>query len=361
MKRLLAFLLCCLAISPAFATTKGKKLVLYECNTRDTAFYRAHIKEMEKIPFDGVVISVLKLKGDQPPDMLGWNTFIRDRWQQSDYQHAIDDLKAVKSKHFTDNFIQIVASMNLEWFDPDWPNMAYNASCMAKVAKQGGCKGLMLDAEQYDALKVWTYATLPAKYKSAHTFAEYQQKARERGREFIRAVNKEFPDVTLLMLFGPSLTHMAQGNGKLEDSAYSLLAPFCDGICEAATPKTTLVDGYELAYSYKTRAEFDQGRKNQLDSITTSLNPDALKKHLSVGFGNMPDQQLGTQEFIPDYPEKNFFTAEQLQTSLYYALDTADRYAWMYTTRIGWWDGTAAKGYVDALRLARKGPAAGAH
>jgi hypothetical protein len=356
MKRLFALMLC-LIVTPACATTQGKKLVLYECNCRDTAFYRQHIKEMEKIPFDGVVISVLKLKDPDPPDMLGWNTLIRQRFQQKDYQHAIDDLKAVKSKHFTDNFIQVIAQMGLDWFDPDWPNMAYNASCMARVAKQGRCKGLMLDAEQYDSLKMWTYATLPAKLKSAHTFAEYQQKARERGREVIQAVNKEFPDITLLMLFGPSLTHMAQGDAKLEDSAYSLLAAFCDGVCEAATPKTTLVDGYELAYSYKTREEFAKGRQNILDSIPKSLNPDALKKHLSVGFGNMPDQSIGAQEFIPDYPEKNFFTAEHLQTSLYYALDTADRYAWMYTTRIGWWDGTANKEYVQALALAKKGPA----
>ena len=32
---------------------------------------------------------------------------------------------------------------------------------------------------------------------------------------------------------------------KLIDYGYSLLAPFCDRMAEAATPKTTIIDGFD--------------------------------------------------------------------------------------------------------------------
>jgi len=154
----------------------------------DTSYYRAHLKEMETIPFDGLVLSVMKLKGNDPPDNMGWCAFGSDaRFTPQDCQHAIDDLKAAKSKQFRHNFIQVVTSGNVDWFDPKWPQIATNVALLARVAKQGDCKGIMLDAEQYDRFRMWTYATLPENLKAAHGFDEYRAKVRERGRELIRA------------------------------------------------------------------------------------------------------------------------------------------------------------------------------
>ena len=94
-----------------------------------------------------------------------------------------------------------------------------------------------------------------------------------------------------------------------------------------------------------------------MDSIPKSLNPEALAKHLRAGFGNMPDRDKNGVEWQASDLMNRYFTPAEFRTSLNYALDAADRYAWLYTTRIGWWDGTAPKEYVEALRLAKTGPA----
>jgi hypothetical protein len=44
----------------------------------------------------------------------------------------------------------------------------------------------------------------------------------------------------ILCLFGPALS--------LAGQSYDLLAPFPEGMCRAATPGTTIIDGYEQSY-----------------------------------------------------------------------------------------------------------------
>ncbi len=357
MKLLLAILCCSLLAVPGFATTRGKKLIDYGWGSPDTAYYRAHLTELEKIPFDGLVLSVMKLKGKEPPDNMGWCAFGSEaRFTARDCQHAIDDLKAAKSKRFTHNFIQVVTSGNVDWFDPGWSQIATNVALLARVAKQGNCKGIMLDAEQYDRFKMWTYATLPEKLRAAHTYEEYQAKVRARGREFIQAINQEYRDLTILMLFGPSLTHLAQGEGKLCDSQYSLLAAFCDGIAEASTPKTTLIDGYEFSYGYRTADKFAKGRTTILNSVNRSLNPAALSKRLRVGFGVWVDNDSLKRGWHPEDFSKNYYTPSQFQTTLNHALNATDQYVWVYSERLRWWNGTAPQPYIEALAEAKKGP-----
>ena len=179
MRALFAILVCSLSAVPLSAATRGKKLIDYGCGSPNTSYYRTHLKELEKIPFDGIVLSAMKLKGKDPPDNMGWCAFGADaRFTAQDAQRAIDDLKAAESKRFTDNFIQLVTSGTVDWFDPGWSQIATNVALLARIAQQGGCKGLMIDVEQYDRFGMWTYGTLPEKLKAAHSFEEYQVKVR---------------------------------------------------------------------------------------------------------------------------------------------------------------------------------------
>lgn len=357
MKPVFVILFCCLSVTPVSASTRGKKLIDYGWGSPDTAYYRAHLAEMEKIPFDGIVLSAMKLKGNEPPDNMGWGAFGSGaRFTARDCQHAIDDLKAARSKRFTDNFIQVVSSGDVDWFEPGWSQIATNVALLARIAKEGGCKGIMLDAEQYTQFKMWTYADLPEKLKAAHTYQEYLAKVRERGREFIQSINKEYRDITILMLFGPSLTHLARGGGKPRDSQYSLLAPFCDGMAETSTPKTTLIDGFEFSYGYRTPDKFVKGRATILNSVNQSLNSEALRKHLRVGFGVWADNDSLKRGWHPEDFSKNYYTPSQLQTTLNHALNASDHYVWVYSERLRWWNGTAPKPYVEALALAKRRP-----
>jgi len=241
---LILCMIACITLSSAGQAKRspyaGKKLIEYGWDVPDTAFVRAHVAEMEEVPFDGVVIRVFAKPG--VADQLGWRTFSKQKIKPEEYEHAIADLRATKFTRFKDNFIQVIAYPgDVDWFDPEWSAVAQNAACLARIAKQGRCAGIMFDPEHYSEHHIWNYSTRPA----GHSFEEYAAKVKERGKEFIRAINKEFPRITILTLYGPSLPYLQSQPDGLEKADYGLLAAFYDGMCEAASPGTVIVDGYE--------------------------------------------------------------------------------------------------------------------
>ena len=234
---LLALVLLSLSVQGQDAPRRAR-LVEYGWDCPDTAYARAHAAEMERQPFDGVTISVrdpLATRRDTG-SILGWRCFGRERFKPEQYQPAIDDLRATRFKKFKANFIPLVSNPGtVDWFDPDWEKIIHNVRCLAQVAKQGGCIGILFDPEQYGH-SLWTYRGLSEGQKNAHSFDEYAAMARQRGQEFIRAVNEEFPDISILTLYGPSLPVMgrkrlARHEGPA-DGTYSLL-PIAD--CELRT------------------------------------------------------------------------------------------------------------------------------
>src|SRR5438874_4092990 len=85
-------------------STQGKKLIKYGQEFPNTAYVRDHIAEMEKLPFDGIVICVTPTTEPKLRDgAIGFRAFGRERFKKEDWQHAIDELRATKFKKFTDN------------------------------------------------------------------------------------------------------------------------------------------------------------------------------------------------------------------------------------------------------------------
>jgi hypothetical protein len=127
-------------------------------------------------------------------------------------------------------------------------------------------------------------------------------------------------------------------------------------MAEAATGKTTIIDGYEFSYGYRTAEQFADGRKTILNSVNKSLNREALGKHLRVGFGIWADKDSLKRGWHPEDFSKNYFTPAQLRTSLNHALNASDEYVWVYSERLKWWKGSPPKEYVEALGLAGQTP-----
>ncbi|MDI6827582.1 MAG: hypothetical protein QME62_03750, partial [Armatimonadota bacterium] len=299
----------------AYAANSGKKLIEYGWDCPTTTFFRQNIKKMEELPFDGVVIQVAHPKGGWS---LGWRVFSKVRFRPSEYAHAIKDLTAVKPSRLTENFIQVIAMPGeVDWFDPEWSAVAYNAGCLAKVAKLGGCKGIMFDPEMYGEHQIWSYKSRPAEARAAHSYAEYVAQVKERGKEFIRSINREFPDITILALLGPALTYeQSVASGGIENADYSLLAAFYDGICEAATSSTILVDGFEQSYGFIGQEPFERARRIILQNAKSiSTSPKAFAEHVRAGFGIWADYASGTLGWHPEDFTKNYFSPAALRAS----------------------------------------------
>lgn len=338
-----------------------KKLIEYGWDVPGQAYVREHIREMEKIPFDGIVMRVDTPNKYRYHREFGWLAFSKLKFNAYDWRPVIDEIKAIEFKRFTDNFLQLVAyPADVDWFAPEWSNIAHNCGVLARIAKLSGCKGIMFDPECY-ATNIWHYNGMPEEWRKGHTFAEYRAKVRERGREWMQAINAEYPDITILSLYGPYCPLWMSGGhpeNNPEGQLYGLMQDFWDGVLEAAAPGTIIVDGFESSYGFKTRKKFESGRKVMLEqSKTLYSDPGKFQRHVRAGFGIWADWHQEDNPFsLTDIP-KNYHTPESLRQSLALALEITDEYVWVYTERMRWWnDLNAPQAYIDALALARKGP-----
>ncbi|MDH7603166.1 MAG: hypothetical protein QHI38_13590 [Armatimonadota bacterium] len=349
---LAAILLLATTSAPCFAARK--KIIEYGWDVPDTSYLREHIREMEKIPFDGVVFK-MNPRGF-PGREFGWRAFSRERFDFEHMKPNIDDLKATKFRRFRDNFVQLtVYPGDVDWFDPEWSNIAHNCALLARAARLAGCKGIMFDPEAYGK-PIWQYNAFDQELKKAHTFNQYACQVRLRGREFMAAINAEYPDITLLCLFGPSTGTVNWAEIKPEDSGFGLLRYFFQGMLDVASPGTVIIDGWESSYGYKELKKFVRARKAMLEEASAFYdNPKKFAQHVRCGFGLWIDYDWRNHGWSYEDLTKNYFSPEAFQEALAAALQVTDEYVWVYSEELRWWNPCKApEAYIRALSLARQ-------
>lgn len=332
------------ADTPSWKPPDGKKLIQYGWDVPNTAYVRRHIQEMERRPtfvqphdklhhFSGLVIQVTK--GREPclggtRDALGWKTFSKDRFQSKDYAHAIEDLKATQFEQFSDNFIQMVSMPGVDLFDPQWDAVAHNAGVLAKIAKEGGCVGLVFDPEQYGYQRIWTHQyrfKMAVEQPREQSKQECVAKAIERGQQFVGAINREFPDVKILCLYGPTRTGFAPA------WQYDLLRPFIEGMCRAAATGTEIIDGYKQFPNYREESSFKNARQDTIkgSSRTKFTDKAAFDRVMRAGFCLQLDEPV-------------LWRRKAFQTAIHYALSHTDEFVWVFSERVNWWAGPEHNG-----------------
>jgi hypothetical protein len=333
---------------PEKGSVKGKKVIEWGWDEPDTKFMRENIEKMERFPFDGLVFHATSGKGEN----LSWEVWGGRKYMADDFTQAIEDLKTTKFSRFTDRFLRVnVTPAKVDWFDDAaWANVAGNFGVAAKVAKEGRCKGFMFDTEQYEGVTVFDYR----QQKDKRSFAEYQAKVRQRGREWATAVNQQFPDITILLTFGydTSVWH-AEKPGDRSTAEYGLLADFLDGALEACSKDTVLVDAWEFSYAYKERKQFEDAYVTiTKKSLEQTALPDKYKGHVQAGFGLWMDHKRKGWD-MADF-SKNYFSPAEFELAARSALEVSDGYVWVYSERPKWWTGEMLpKEYAEALGRAR--------
>ncbi len=174
------------------------------------------------------------------------------------------------------------------------------------------------------------------------------------------AFQQGFPDLTVFLTFGYSLPWRQTEGGKraLADCSYGLLAPFLDGMLEAAHGRTRVVDGYELAYGYKAAPEFAAARRSfKTDLLPIVGDPEKYARLFSLGFGLWLDRDWRKRGWDTEALERNYFSPPVFESSVRAALEACDEYVWIYSETPRWWsdDGKPVKlpaAYVEALKRA---------
>lgn len=322
-----------LQLPPTSAQKKqhSKKIIYYGWGIPDTQYVRVHRQEMEDLPFDGIGISVAIdraswQKGSKGNvNQLGWQIMGSRRFRHEDFLEAICDLKAASCQQSTDNFLPVVlsASMSatgLNWFDDQrWSAIADNFGVVARIAEQGGLRGLMLDPEHY-GYSLFSYAEQRSQLD--RPFEAYVAQARKRGREVMTSIAKEKPDAVLLSLYAYTLveaqTTLRRSRSEIR---YSLLGAFYDGFLEAMPDQARFVDGFEFSYGYKTRRPFvaAYARIHSAGSFYSAV-PGLYRSRVEAGFGLRIDNEDGF----------DYFTPAEFREALRHAVDVSDGYVWIY-------------------------------
>jgi len=138
------------------------------------------------------------------------------------------------------------------------------------------------------------------------------------------AFREEYPDLTLMLTFGPSLVWGQSQGGKvpLEACRYGLLVPFVDGLIDAARGKTRIVDGFEQSYSYSAAAAFEKAHELMTSKAARQMaDPPAYRRLILAGFGLWLDHDWRKRGWKPDMPESNYFSPDRFHDALRAALN----------------------------------------
>ncbi len=348
-------------------------------------YVRANIRTMEQRPFDGVAMRL-------PHDVGGGLVFDVEVWDAAAAERADKQRQEVQTlssiewgSRFTDNFVMLYARSTMDWFsDEDWAEILAHVRFCARAAKTGGCRGVLWDPEPYtrntNAINPWVYRQQPG--HEQRTFADYERKVRERGAKFMAALQEEFPGLHVLAM--RILSDFAEGSPftkpllgirdsraraeRLSHSYYGLHPAFLNGMLDAAAPDVVITDANEDAYYYTSAIEYYRIYKVLRQDALVLIAPENHPKyHTQVGVGQAASVDYVVGRWaggLGGFPRALTYqalelTAEQqaqwLEHNVYYALETADEYVWIWTERpLNWWTGEGIPpGVEEAIRSAR--------
>lgn len=206
-------------------------------------------------PFDGVTVPLmiddayLRSQGIfGGPHAFQWIGMSSLPIPWSAVEQSVAYLKQVQWGNVTDNFLW-VGVQNLtndswedgdtaHWVDPesqaDWDVVVANAAVAARAAREGGLKGFIVDTEQYTKYPTAERPEYPFGLGSAATW-------RERGRQWIEAVQGAFPEIELQFFFSWGEEYVAWPN-------YHNLVPFMDGVLAGIRDPARIIHAYESSF-----------------------------------------------------------------------------------------------------------------
>jgi hypothetical protein len=338
-----------------------KKLIEYGWDTPTVEFVRDNIRNMEKYPFDGLLFYCAG----------GRNVLEPNAWDERTFEKDFAAAKAIRWRRFTDNFMTILAASDQDWFnDQHWKNIEHNIRLVARAARLARCVGICFDHEPYGT-NPWHYPSMP--HKDTKTFAQYEDKVRERAAQFTRALMQEFPKPKMLTFFQfslfPELCRPMDPKDRaaaLSENGYGLLPAFINGMLEAGGTDLTIIDGNESAYYYTDRNQYLDEYHLVTQRALLLLDPllwPLYRTQMRVGQALYIDQYFGLRENTKTYG--NYMTPEErakwFEHNVYWALYTSDEYVWCYSERMNWWSSTPVipPGCEEAIRSARRKLTAG--
>jgi len=321
----------------AFAEQPKKKLIEYGWDLPYPSFVRKNIKQMESKPFNGIMFRIKEFN----------HLFDIRHWNRKKLAIQRRELQGIHWEKFTDNFLCMYAAnkWGMDWFnDEHWEIILKHIGSIAKIARTSGIVGLCLDPEPYGA-SPWSY-----KNYSQYSFDEVSEKIRDRGKQFMVAVQSELPSVKILTLYGLSFYNKKvdiKGKNEIKDNLMTHIWPlypaFLNGLIDVAGPNAVIIDGLEQSYTFSDEKQYSHAYNKINQKIPFMLDSESQKKYnanVKAGMAVYVDYVLGlrpVEHLDPGYYLSPRARLKWLEHNVYHALKASDEYVWLYSERMDWW------------------------
>ena len=324
----------------------GKKLVLHQRGiiavTPATLRDKLATMEATLTAFDGAFLR-LPATGD----LLTTGSSVT----ASAIANDLEPLYALRPTRFKYNFAVLPIQHDLDVFD-DWSIPLANVSALAKVARDAGLVGIVIDNESLAGFR----GNYPYDLKfPTRTIQDYRAQTQLIGKRIMQAIVAEFPDAAVVVLRGAAGADPASPASLVNREADSapLIGPFFAGFVEAKGARSLIVDG-GTDYGLRTAEQFGGSlawRKTGLPSATTNsvFIADTLRAAwptaVNVSFG-IRELDGARGNLLPNFPMP-------FANSLVQSLRAADTFVWASFDLTDLTKAAATEPYVMAAGQAR--------
>jgi hypothetical protein len=318
-----------------------------------TMLQKAHVITSALRPYDGLTIHLHAegIRNGKKVKVPGKYFLDNFKWEWEWLQPALEDVKATDFKQLKYNFIHTMFNGEVSWFDDGaWENICNNFALIARFCKKAGFVGFIMDTEDYSYIGTGYGSVMRfnAKVSGGHSYAETYAEARKRGKQWIEAIQKEFPNIKIMPYFWFSAFNRMLRAGldpykAGETQFYGMLLPFINGVYDGIKGNAVIIDGWESAYRYATLKDYYRGQalfyKNS-KLLTAPENIDKMRKHSQLGMAIYLDAYLAKKTIADNFgilksnPGKT--PVEILGNNVRNALNATDEYVWTWDER-KWW------------------------
>lgn len=287
---------------------------------------------------DGIDVA-LTAKTPQGAELSGRTIMRAPKWEYDYFRDQLPILKKLtKMDGLRESYLSAfrMPEKRFSWTDDaEWKLAAENLRVVARIAKEAGFVGLVVDHEDYP--KQRQFFRRPGDPE----MRELVKLARRRGRETFAPIFEEFPDVKLIFFWFMTENYQAfnaQNALRNVANAGSLWPFFANGILDAMTPGARIIDGNETSYGYRSEDyEYFVGTQAiRAGGINLVLpeNRETYRTKVLAGSALYLEQYVQTNTASTFYRPPHLGTRRGMfQRDLKQAIDAADGTIWFWSER----------------------------
>ena len=333
----LTIALCLTAISPLAASAQPKLILLTQSALRNTdgsevraypSYIASKVSAIDALPFDG--IAVHSPAGSTLMDgTVHSAATIANQWTP---------LKGVTWTRMKNNFAVVNVDRPNDFFD-DWTATIQSFQNFAQVLRDTGIQGILFDNEEYQRA-LWHYPD-NMKYASTKSVSDYYAQARLRAGQIITAVQSVYPESEFMVLLSPAdnCPSTPDLDNAWNRTPNNIAGAFTVGLMASSTKP--IVDGNEVAYNYRTQAEFDVSYQWRKSGIVTSPTPcPFIPATLASSWSSRISISEGVYNKGLSYANGVYkpMSPDIMRQVLGMALGRVDTYAWVYWEGENWYN-----------------------